>query len=649
MIFCAAAIVAIANLLAFSPTVTYEFTNWDDDAFISRNPLVVQPGSEWVVKALKEPHEGYYAPTLWLTLRAWRGVFGLKPGAFHLLTVLFHAANAAILLLLLSRMGAGLRGAFAGALLWSLHPLRVESVAWVTELKDTESGFFALLSALLFLHSLRLGQTAEMEKQGARQAAEAAPEQNGRVGGKSRNGRIEGITRPALYFGSAVCAALSMGAKGTLCVWPLAIILIALLPCRLRNAGRGRPDAKEWLAMGRIGKAVIPHATLGVIFGIVMFESQSSLGVVPEGWTGAWKDQMARAAYSFAFHLRLHVWPVGLSALYRWPEYLHGNRAWMSHYLPGVFFCAVYAAAFYLSLREAYRSGAAWACWAAFAMLFYACAMLPMSQVIPTARPLADRYTYIPGIGLFAAAGALAFHTRPGSVAKPGRALAFAALAVCATVETILTIERLPTWRNSVSLWRDVVLATPNTAMAHSQLAAAMMEKGMNREAEAELKRALEIEPQNILAIANMGLALAHRGQFDEAIKHLAVAVELEPSNFNARYGLIDVLLRAGRLKAAESQLPGLLALKEWQPGRYCKLALDFRGKGRLAAAADSVRRAIGDSPGNASYWNILGACLLEGGDAEGAVAAFMTAARLAPGNGDFRDNLEKARRASQK
>jgi len=448
------ALVALLVLVAFAPALRGGLLDWDDAGYVVENEAIrsLSPGTVWW--ALTQFCCNYWAPLTWLSLGLDRALWGLDPFGYHLTNNLLHAANSGLLFLVVARLlaraggaapGPARAGALLAALLWGLHPLRVESVAWVAERKDVLSAFFGLLAVLAYLeHAAR-----EAGDPGARPWSF--------------------LRRPA-YLAAAALFLLSLLSKAALVTLPPALLLLDAWPLR-RLGGPGRRSALleklPLLAMAAAASLVTMAA---------MAPTQRTLAEI------GLSTRVIVAFTSLATYLRLTLMPAGIS-----PVYFHPNRVELSA-----------AALTAIGLVLALSAGAALAARRRPALLlgwlFFLVTLAPVIGLTQNGKQeLAPRFTYVPGMALSALAGAgfafLLVRLRGGA----SRAGAWAAAAAILAGLAAVTARDIGHWRDDVALWSRVVELDPSFGLSFEQRAHALERAGRFPEALADVERAERI------------------------------------------------------------------------------------------------------------------------------------------------------------
>lgn len=534
---------ATAVVLLYAPTRTFDFVNLDDNEYVTENPFVRSGlSAENIRWALTDFRAGHWHPLTWLSLSLDCQLFGLNPGAMHLVNVVLHAAATVLLFLWLSQATAHFgRSAFVAAL-FALHPLRVESVAWITGRKDVLSGLFLMLTLWTYV-------------------------------GYARHPSWRRYTLVALAF------ALGLLAKPTLAVLPCALLLLDFWPLRRIAFDATAP----WRSLGRLIAEKVPLFLLAAATLTQTMAAQKAAGAIVTGDNVEFSARLANALVSYARYLWLTIWPVHLAAFYPLrpvPTTLAISAA------------AALAALTLLGCRARHRWPYLLVGW-----LWFGGTLLPVSGLLQFGgQAMADRYSYIPHIGLLMAAiWGLAdlLHKHPRTRIAAG--------ALLLIVAAVRSADQLQYWRNSQTLFEHALEVTPDNFLAHNNLGAALQEaqqldaaaqhfaeavrlnptwpearnnlgiayasRGEYAEARAHFAAALRVRPAAPLIENNLATAFAYEGNFDAAIEHYTRAVELSPGYVDAEYGLADALERRGRLSEAERYYARVVEARPgWQP-----------------------------------------------------------------------------------
>jgi protein O-mannosyl-transferase len=560
---------------------------WDDDMHVTANPVVVGPlgwTEIWTSRAAR------YFPLTLTTFRIEHALWGLDPVAYHAVNVLLHGACAVILW----RVLRGLRvwGAWMGAALWALHPVQVETVAWVTELKNTQSCLFYLVCAGFFLRWL----------------AASSGEATGR--------------RRWSYGLMLVSGAMAMASKSSTVVLPVVLCL-----CAWWMEGRWR-----WRRAG----ALSPLFLMAALSGALSLWTQNLEGAQGGVWVRSLGERVAVAGNVIWFYLGKLLWPHPLVFIYpRWS--VDGGH--VASYVPVAAAGAVLASLWWC------RKGRLKPVFFAFA--YFLAALAPvlglLDQFFWRYSFVGDHFQYLASMGPLALAGAglealLGRLPAAGSVLKP---LGAAALL---TSLGLITLRQGPKYDSSEALWRDTLSANPAAWMAHNNLGAELLRRGQVAEAVGHFRKSLEIEPRNLFAEINLGDGLLQLGRTEEAIAHDTEALKMDPGNVAARSNLGAALLQAGRTGEAIVQFKG--AAEEAPQFAKARIGLGtaYLQAGRSDEAVEEFTQALASDPDDYATLTNLGAALAQRGRLEPAEAAFQKALRIAPTFATARTDLGNVR-----
>jgi tetratricopeptide (TPR) repeat protein len=612
----AAAIAAICAFLAiavagvFGQTIWFEFVNLDDSAYVYNNTRVANgftaEGISWAFT--DSAHTGNWHPLTWLSLMLDSQIYGTsRPGGYHLTNILLHAANAILLFLLFQQMTGDFWPSAFVAGVFAIHPLHVESVAWVTERKDVLSGFFGLMSLWAYLWYTR----------------------------RPNVGR---------YLAVATALALGLMAKPILVTWPFLFLLVDYWPLgRWQGAGSGRHGAGNgehsaglaWLILEKV-----PLILLVLAFAAIAFLAQRSGGSVVSLEKMPMLPRIARAIVLYVDYLGKSIWPTDLA--------VYGAE-------PPTTFLPVLASGLLLALLTA---GALWGAyrgqrWLAVGWFWYLATMLPTIGLVQVGTQVkADRFMYLPQIGLclalaWSAAYVFGRWTTRGAddrrfvIAWLGCAsfalLVIVALAACAVRQTRY-------WRDSIALWTRAVDCAPSDPAIRVSFGAALIERGRLEDAIVQYQQAVSLKPDFVVAIDQLGSALGEYGALDAAIAQFQRALEIDPRFTASRANLGIALLRRQQTDEAIDQFQQVLSIAPQSAVAHCGLGTALVQKGKLDEAADQFRKAIAAAPDYVKAHNSLGVILLSAKKPDEAISHFQKVLQLKPGDAEASRNLELAR-----
>jgi protein O-mannosyl-transferase len=534
---------ALITAVVFLPALECRFVNWDDDRNIVYNTAYRGLGDKHVAWALTTSLMGHYIPVTWLSFGLDYTVWGMRPFGYHLTNLLLHAANVAVFYLVALRLlwaaraaagpDLGLRlGAAVAALLFAVHPLRVESVAWITERRDVLSALFYLFAVLAYLRACERAEPSSLPRQGG-------------------------------YWLALGLFAMALLSKSMAVSLPVVLLVLDVYP--LRRLG-GRPGGWLGPAAIRVWAEKLPFALLSLGASAVALVALDSVrGVRPIVALGL-GERVAISVYSLAFYLWKTLAPSGLAPLYELP--IRVDPLTWPYLLSGGVVAGVTVAALWFRRR-----------WPALLAVWvsYVAILLPVLGIVQNGPQIAaDRYTYLASLGWAALIGGLV-RTRWGArswaaLAEP-RALAASALAVAVlAVLSVLTWRQVGVWRDSGALWRHALAHAPS-ALAHNNLGAFRAGEGDFAGAAEEYRRALGVKPDYADAWSNLGVALAKQGQLDEGVKALGEAVRIKPDSPELHFNLGRGLTLQGRPQEAAAHYRRAAALR---PGyREAEVNLD--------------------------------------------------------------------------
>ncbi|HEY7789013.1 MAG TPA: tetratricopeptide repeat protein [Vicinamibacterales bacterium] len=522
---------AVTTFLAYLPALSARFVNFDDDRlFLANASRFAEPlGRQlrWMFTSLQL---GDYQPLAWLSSSVDYQLSGTNPFSYHLNSVLLHAASAVLLYFIIIRLLAtgfgpsdsgprttvegpdvhpfALRlAAAAGALLWAVHPLRVESVAWAAERRDTLSLALLLGSLLAYLVACRPGRVAMASRR--------------------------------VYWLSCVLLLLSLLSKAWGMTLFLCLVILDVYPLR-----RLPTEPRRWMdaELRPVWLQKLPFAALGLSFGAVAWYAQrvTTAALTP---LGAWslRDRLVQTVYGLAFYVRKTIWPGHLAALYERPAHLDWSQPAYALSLVGVALAVVLI----VLLRRQLPALAA----AAAAYVAIVAPVLGLAQSGP--QLVADRYSYasiIPWMILVSAALFLLWR-QP----RPAARLRFSAAvtAVAALLLFALTVKQTRVWHDSASLWSHALEVGASSSIAHLNYGQILRTHGDNAAAIAEYEAAVAIRPDYGNAWYNLGNALTTAHEPDRAIAAYRQAIRFMPQRQYALMNLGNIYLVAGRMADA--------------------------------------------------------------------------------------------------
>jgi protein O-mannosyl-transferase len=591
-----AAALAVATLAVYGQVIRHQFINLDDDLYIRDNPMVIGgltlKGIGWAFTTF---HAANWHPLTWLSHMVDSQLFGLNAGGHLFVNALIHVSNTLLLFFFLKRItGASWRSAIVAAL-FALHPLHVESVAWAAERKDTLSTFFGLLCLLAYARY------------------------------------VEKPSRKK-YALVAVWLALGLMAKPMLMTWPFVLLLLDYWPLRRlewQPADGISRFARAWRPLIR---EKLPLFCLVAASMVVTYIAQSQGGAVRGFVDAPLTLRLSNALLSYGKYLLLTVWPTGLGVYY--PFSPTGVLTWQ---LAAAL--VLVAAMTAIALREASKRAYLITGW-----LWFLGTLVPVIGLVQVGgQAMADRYCYIPSIGLFVA---IVFGLTDLAIAwRIGRAsIAVVSLAVLLPLGS-LTALQIGRWRDSITLFEHTLSVTSDNLVVHYNLGHVLGQEKRYDEAVPHFIEALRIKPDFFDALINMGVTLLEQGKTAEAISYYHRALDVEPGSAKAHMQLALALVKQEKGDDALRQFFKAMELAPNDPDIRTNLGLMLARQGDLAEATSQLNEALRLKPDSAEAHNNLGLVLLMAGQPEKSLPHFSTALDLKPNFTVARDNLRRAQR----
>ena len=595
---------------------------WDDEEMVTANPCIVGPLG---LKEIWTTSAADICPLTITTFWVEHALWGLAPLPYHLVNILLHSACAVLLWRVLRSLQVP--GAWLGAALWALHPVEVESVAWITEMKNTESALFFLLSILFFVKWIK---SQELEVQ-------------------NRNNGAYGL---AFLF-----ASLAMASKSSTVILPAVFCL-----CAWWIEGRW-----QWRTLARVAPFFLISLAASAI-------SMTTQGLKVEAethsqWVRSWPDRLVSAGDAVWFYLGKLVWPHPLMTIYpRW-------SADSSHWISALPLLAVIIVFFVLWLKRE-----SWSRPWFFAFAYFLAALFPVLGLVNMSffrySLVADHFQYLASMGPLALAGAgivqLAHFLLPGKIWQQS-----SFYAVLLLILGITSWQEARIYESQETLWTHALAGNPACWAGHNNLGRAHVQKGEFDEAIAHFQKALEINPDLDEARNNLGNILAQRGQVNEAIEQFKLALKIDPTYADAHYNLGNSLVQKGQLDQAIEQFRSALKINPYladahfclgnalaQKGEWDEAIEHFQKsleinpndaeaqtnlgyalfqKGQVNEGIEHYHQALKINPDYATAHTDLGAALLQKGEVNEAIAEFQEVVRLNPRDRDAQTNLANA------
>lgn len=536
---------ALGTLALFAPARNFGFVNFDDDLFVFANEMVRQ-GITWegVQWAFLSADIDYWRPLSWLSHMLDVELFGLRAGGHHITSVLIHAANAVMLFLALRRLTRWQWPSLFVAALFAWHPLHVESVAWIAERKDVLCAFFWFLGLWCYAGY-----------------AEAP--------GRKR------------FAAVAACLALGLMSKPMILTFPFLLLLLDVWPLR-RAEFTG--DWRQFVQ--RVGPLVLeklPLFALVALAATATYIAQRDVGAMMSGETHPLLARLSNAAVAYTRYLGLAFWPADLAILYPMP------RGWPAWQVVGSF--ALLAGVSWFVVRRLAREP-----WLAVGWFWFLGTLVPVIGIVQVGnQSMADRYTYVPLVGVFVAlAGAV---TASGS-ARPERRNTFAlvtalAVGLCA----VGTHRQLPHWRDGIAVFEQAVKVTRDNYIALTNLGNNLARTGQQQRAISLYHEALRIRPDSAETHYNLASSLADAGQMPDVEKHYREALRLQPWHARAHNNLANLLSDSGRVPEALKHYEESIRLRPDNIEARFNYGITLADLGKPAEALAQFEAAVNTRP----------------------------------------------------
>jgi tetratricopeptide (TPR) repeat protein len=578
----------VGTVLAYLP-VWHAGLIWDDRSFIMDNPLIRRADGLWRFWFSTKPVD-YYPVTSTLWWIEWR-LWGENPLGYHVVNVLLHAVDAVLLWRLLARLKVP--GSWLAAAIFAVHPVNVESVAWISELKNVLAMLFYLASLSCF----------------ARSRLAAGP------GGAAWRASLPSSWR---WYGLALIAFFLALLSKTV-VAPMPFVLLGIV----------------WWQRGEVKRAdalyVLPFFAMAVAIGSISFwfQSHRAIGADIVRTDGFWA-RLAGAGWAIWFYAYKALLPFGLRSIY--PRWQVDAGAWWS-YVPALLIAGVFVAC--------WRARQTWGKGPLLAFFYFVVMLSPvlgfMNIGFMKLSLVADHWQYFAIIGpiaLFAAAIAKSYQ-RLGTYPRHALAVVVGAMLLGLAV---LTSRQSELYQDSGTFWRAVLATDADSWGAHNNLGGFLVEQGQSDEALAHFRSAVESRPGYAKAQYNLGAALREKGQVDEAIVHLQIAVDIQPSYVEAHNSLARALGQKREWDGAMEHLERSLVIDPDQAEAHNNLANVLWQKGRLRQAAAEYEKALALHPDYAAAHVNLGDVLRAAGETREAIAHYKSALEIRP---DFAPALD--------
>lgn len=579
-----AGIILCLTVLVYLPVLGAGFV-WDDDLFLTENPLIRADDGLCRFWCTTEPPDYFplVSSLLWVEWRLW----GLEPRGYHAVNALFHALSSVLLWLVLHRLRVP--GAWLAGVLYAVHPVNVESVAWITERKNTQPMVFFLLSILCYL-------------------------------------RFEDRRRRTWYFLSLCALLLALLSKTSVVMLPF-----VLLGCAWWQRGR---------ITGRDLLLVLPFFLMAGALSLVTIWFQYNVAIGDDiVRADGFLSRLAVAGMAVWFYLSKALFPVRLSFVYpRWEV----DPSLVLNYVPALMVL--------LCLAACWRYRQTWGRPLLFGFGTYVITLFPVLGFFDIYfmkySLVADRWQYTPiaaVIGLLVGLATWSWQLQKKTLRRAGLLVAAAVIAFLCSQSW----ERCRAFRNAETLWHDTLAKNPSAWMAYNNLGVVLARQGRIAEAIRRYRQALRIKPDFAEAHNNLGYLLVGQGRIEEAVRHCSEALRIRPKYAEAHNNLGIAFATQGKIREAIRQFAAAVRIRPDYADAHNNLGIALTNQGRFEEAIRHHRQSLRINPQYADAHNNLGIAYYRQGKFEEAIRHFSEALRIDPNHASARSNLALALQAA--
>ena len=595
-------LLTVATLALYFPVIHFDFVTFDDPEYVFENPGIKQGiSTKSLTWAFTTTHAGNWHPLTWISHTLDWTLFGANAGGHHFTNVILHLASTLILFFTLRRMtGAIWRSGFVAAL-FALHPLHIESVAWVSERKDVLSALFWMLTMLFYARYVTIRADAENH-----------------------------LTRAAVfnYTFAVIAFALGLLAKQMLVTLPFVLLLLDIWPLKRRSAVNFREFLKLFLEK-------IPFFAITGIFIPVAIWAQKVGNAVVSSDVIPLDRRIENIMVSYFRYFAKMVWPTKLSVFYPYPD------IWpISMFVSAAMFLIVGWA---IAIWQLKRRPFIFVGWSWFLGV-----LVPVIGLLQIgSQSMADRYSYIPLIGLF-----IAISWGVCELEAKGRAWRrVVVIGMCGLVAgcTLMSARQLPNWKNSVALYESGLASSEKNITLHMNLGSTFLEEGKTNAALEQYTAVLKINPVDPLTHGNLARIYAAQGDWDRAVQHYETALLADPRNARLHNTYGFSLAKRDKLDEAVQHFQAALDSKPDLVQAAFNLGDALRRQGKTEEAIAAFERGLQIDPNDSAAHLNLGTLLLSKDRNSEAEAHFREALRLQPDFAQAHHNLAMALLAEEK
>ena len=576
----------LSTLLVFWQVRNFDFVNYDDKVYVSENPHVLNGlNRSGIVWAFTRSYLGYWQPLTWLSLMANTQLFGPGPGWFHLVNVFLHLANTLLLFAVLRKMTAAIWPSAFVAALFALHPMHVESVAWISERKDVLSTLFWFLTMFAY---------------------------------------VRYVEKPSIgrYITAIIFFALGLMSKPMLVTLPFVLLLLDYWPLsRVLNS--------KFSILNSIVEKV-PFFILAAVSGVVTFLTQKAGSIIYDTATIPLTDRAGNAFLSYARYMGKLFVPRNLAVFYPFDA---GSFVFWQVMMSILLLIVISVLVVYFGRYKKYLPvGWFWFIGTLFPVIGF---------VMFTESSYADRFTYIPYIGLFIM---LAWGLPELLSGWPYRKIVLGvAASMTLTALGVLAYRQVGVWNNSITLFSHALEVTQNNAVVHNYLGNSYFDFKRYQDAMKSCKQAVDLMPDYAEAHYNLGNAYSKLGRYQDAARAYKQAVKIKPDYVEAYNNLAVAYVNLGRLQDAVESCRQAVKIRPDFADAYNNLGNACLSIGRWQDAIENYKQAIRIKPNWAEAHYNLGAAYSKIGSFQDALEAYKRAIRINPALAEAHNSLGAA------
>lgn len=526
---------ALLTLICYSPALRADFTNWDDNSYVYENLLLRNFSISNIITIFSSFHvSGNYHPLTLLTYLFEYAIFGKNPAVYHFVNIIIHIANAVLVWILFGRLAGYGLARFIIALLFCFHPLRVESVAWISERKDLLCAFFYLLSMIVYLEYIK-------------------------------NKSVRYIMFCFVFF------ILSLLSKSMSVTLPVVLLLLDYL--------KGRHITYRLV----LEKA--PFFVVAIIFMIISIAGQRQSGALTEAFSSGVLARVLLISQSAMQNIYKTFLPINLSCFYPMPSVDNEIFTMKYYFSAALFLIMIIAALFFIKKKKVIS----------FGLLFYMITILPVIQIISFGAAItADRYSYIPVLGIVFIL-AVYIEKFIKNTEKPKTAATAIYIIIIAIIVSLagISFARAHVWQSSLSLWNDAIIKYPDVPILLNNRGSYFLSKNEYSAAIGDFKRALNKYPKNIKANFNLGYAFLKMKDYDAADVSLQNVLTHDPDNSAALNALGNVYLGRNDPEKAKEYFQKAALANPKQSEAYINLGALYAKENETMDAIKMAEKAI--------------------------------------------------------